>query len=82
MLRSRSRYQNLGEKPSKYFFNLENTNYTNKTTTKIIEHDGTEHTETNEILKCQRKFYENLYNEYSVDLDERSIESVIGENKK
>ena len=49
--------------------------------TKIIENDGTEHTETTEILKCQRQFYENLYNEYSVDLDERSIESVIGKNK-
>ena len=61
--------------------NLENRNYTNKTMTKIIEHDGTEYTETNEILKCQRQFYENLHNEYSVDLDERSIESVIGENK-
>ena len=51
MLRSRSRYQDLGEKPSKYFFfNLENRNYSNKTMTKIIGHDGTEHTETNEIL--------------------------------
>ena len=49
--------------------------------TKIIENDGTEHTETNEILKCQRQFYENLYNDYSVDLDERSIGSVIGENE-
>ena len=81
MLRSRSRYQDLGEKPSKYIFNLENRNYTNKTMTKITEHDGTEHTEINEILKCQRQFYEDLYNEYSVDLDERSIELVIGENK-
>ena len=49
--------------------------------TKIIEHDRTEHTETNEILKCQCQFYANLYNDYSVDLDERPIESVIGENK-
>ena len=49
--------------------------------TKIIENDGTEHTETNEILKCQRQFYENLYNDYLVDLDERSIGSVIGENE-
>ena len=36
MLRSRSRYQDLGEKPSKYFFNLENRNYANKAMTKII----------------------------------------------
>ena len=61
MLWSRSRYQDLGKKPSKtFFFNLENRIYTNKTTTKIIEHDGTEQTETNEILKCQRQFYENI----------------------
>ena len=73
MLWSRSRYQDLGEKPSKYFFNLEIRNYANKAMTKIIENDGTEHTETNEILKCQRQFYENLHNDYSVDLDERSI---------
>ena len=32
-------------------------------------------------MKCQRQFYENLYNDYSVDLDESSIESVFGENK-
>ena len=81
-MRSRSRYQDLGETPSKYFFfNLENRNYANKAMTKIIENDGTEHTETNEILKCQRQFYENLYNDYSVDLDERAIGSVIGENE-
>ena len=81
MLRSRSRYQDLGEKPSKYIFNLEIRNYANKAMTKIIENDGIEHTETNEILKCQRQFYENLYNDYSVVLDERSIGSVIGENE-
>ena len=33
MLRSRSRYQDLGEKPSKCFFNLENRNYANKAMT-------------------------------------------------
>ena len=28
--------------------------------TKLIEHGGTEHTETNETLKCQRQFYEHI----------------------
>ena len=60
---------------------MENRNYANKTMTKITENDGTEQTETNEILKCQRQFYENLYNDHSVDLDERSVGSVIGENE-
>ena len=30
MLRSKSRYQELGEKPTNYFLNLENRNYTNQ----------------------------------------------------
>ena len=30
MLRSRSRYEDLGEKPTRYFFNLEKRNYTSK----------------------------------------------------
>ena len=30
MLRSRCRYQDLGEKPTNYFFNFENRNYTGK----------------------------------------------------
>ena len=49
--------------------------------TKIIEHDGTEHIETTKILKCQHQFYENLYNDYSVDFDERSIGSVMREDE-
>ena len=81
MLRSRSRYQDLGEKPSKYFFNLENRNFVNKTINKIIESDGTEYSETKEILKCQQKFYENLYSDISNDVDGNPIEDIAGENE-
>ena len=78
MLRSRRRYQDLGEKPSKYFFNLENRN---KAMNKIIENDGTEYSETKEILKCQQKFYENLYSDISNDVDGNPIEDIAGENE-
>ena len=44
MLRSRCRYQDLGETPSKYFLNLENRQYTNKVMNKITEEDGEEFT--------------------------------------
>ena len=81
MLRSRSRYQDLGEKPSKYFFNLQNRNFVIKTTNKIIESDGTEYSETKEILKCQQKFYENLYSDISNDVDGNPIEDIVGENE-
>ena len=81
MLRSRSRYQDLGEKPSKYFFNLENRNFVNKAMNKIIENDGTEYSETKEIIKCQQKFYENLYSDISNDVDGNPIEDIVGENE-
>lgn len=80
MLRSRSRYQDLGEKPSKYFFNLENRNFTNKVMTKLIDDDGSEYYETKEVLNCQRKFYEKLYSEPN-KIGDNSIENIIGENR-
>ena len=36
MLRSRCRYEDLGEKPTSYFLNLEKRNFTNEVITKII----------------------------------------------
>ena len=50
----------LGEKPTNYFFNLENRNYTNKVINKLI-YDDIEYTKTNEVLNCQKQFYEKLY---------------------
>ena len=60
MMRSRSRYQDLGEKPTKYFFNLENRNYVNKVMTKLIDEDGIEYTETKDVLNCQQRFYKKI----------------------
>ena len=60
MLRSRSRYEDLGEKPMRYFFNLEKRNYTSKVIHKLIDEDGNEFTETPDILKCQTNFYKDL----------------------
>ena len=81
MLRSRSRCQDLVENPSKYFFNLEKRNFVNKTMNKIIESGGREYSETREILKCQQKFYENLYSDISNDVDGNPIEGIEGENE-
>ena len=40
MLRSRCRYEDLGEKPSNYFYNLENMNYNNKVMNKLVNEKG------------------------------------------
>ena len=63
MLRSRCRYQDLGEKPSKYFLKLENRNFTNKVMTKLVDEDGSEYYHSKDILNYQRSFYEKLYSE-------------------
>lgn len=81
MMRSRSKYQDLGEKPTKYFFNLENRNYINKVMTKVIDEDGTEYTDTNDVLNCQQRFYKKLYDENN-NIDDKPIETTIGENSR
>lgn len=57
MLRSRSRYEELGEKPTKYFLQLENRNYTNKVINKLVDENGNEFNDTKNILNCQLNFY-------------------------
>ena len=79
MLRSRCRYEDLGEKPSSYFFNLEKRNFTNKVITKIIETDGHESCSTEEILNSQKTYFRNLYSEINT-VDNESVESLVGEN--
>ena len=81
MLRSRTRYEDLGEKPSSYFFNLENRNFINKVINKLIDETGTELTETKEILNCQMHFYKNLYNDDNFT-DDTPIQSTLGDNPK
>ena len=80
MLRSRSRYEDLGEKPTKYFFNLEKRNYTSKIIHKLVNSDGEEFTKTADILKCQTDFYKDLYKQVNFE-DNVSIHSVLGENE-
>ena len=79
MLRSKCRYQDIGGKPTNYFFNLENRNFTSKVINKLVE-DGVEYTNTEDILKCQKRFYCNLYKE-NEPLNDEEIENIVGENK-
>lgn len=79
MLRSRSRYEDLGEKPTKYFLQLENRNYTNKVINKLIDENGNELTSTKEILKCQQIFYKNLYDDTNL-VDDIPLQDILGDN--
>ena len=79
MIRSRCRYEDLGEKPSSYFLNFEKRNFTNKVITKIIEDNGQESLSTEEILNSQKTYFKSLYNE-NILIDDTPIEAQIGVN--
>ena len=79
MIRSRCRYEDLGEKPSSYFLNFEKRNFTNKVITKIIEDNGQESLSTEEILNSQKTYFKNLYNE-NILIDDTPIDVQIGVN--
>ena len=79
ILRSKCRYEDMGEKPTKYFLSLESRNFTSKVITKLTNSDGENYTNTNDILHYQKKFYQNLYSE-SLEIDEKPLPEIIGEN--
>ena len=80
MLRSRSRYEDLGEKPTKYFLDLENRHHTNKVMSKIIDSNNVEHTDTKDILNCQKQFYEQLYDKNPIS-ENSTLNNLLGDNK-
>ena len=60
IIRSRARWYKHGEKNSKYFFNLEKRNHIRKHIRKL-RLSGVITVDPFEILKGEKKFYENLY---------------------
>ena len=73
ILRSKCRYEDMGEKPTKYFLSLQSRNFTSKVITKLTNSD------TNDILHYQKKYYQNLYSE-RLEIDEKPLIEIIGEN--
>ena len=79
MLRSRCRYEDLGEKPSGYFLNLENRNFMDKVITKLVDTNGEEYNNSTDILNLQKKYYHDLYKD-EINIDDVPINDLIGEN--
>ena len=78
MLRSRCRYEELGEKPSGYFLNLENRNFMDKVITKLIDVNGEEHRNSPGILNLQKQYYQDLYKD-EINIDNVPINEIVGE---
>jgi hypothetical protein len=63
IMRSRAKWTDEEEKPSKYFLNLENGHYANKIIPTLIKNEGnvSEITNQKEILTEIENFYKDLY---------------------
>ena len=61
MIRSRCRWFEEGEKPTRYFLNLEKRNYNNKNLDRLMLENGDIVENPDAILDLQRAFYKKLY---------------------
>lgn len=81
LVRAKAKWVEEGEKPSKYFCNLENRNFVSKRMTSLINNEGREITQQSEIKTEVNNFYKNLYTSKEhliedVNLEEKLCEST------
>ena len=85
IFRSRVNWHQNGDKPSRYFLNLEKRNYFSKNMRAVEKCDGTICKEQKEILKEQTKFYRKLYAENKnviFNLHPTESERILSESEK
>lgn len=75
-----------GEKPTRYFCNLESRNYVNKIIPKVVKEDGSTITKQEDILNEVRNFYKQLYGSFNdnaeQDLEIQNLLNSISTNPK
>ncbi|KAL9981573.1 hypothetical protein ACROYT_G010292 [Oculina patagonica] len=78
IFRSKCRWVEKGERPTKYFFNLEKRNYNRKTITELQTRDNVTIKEEVKILQQIEKFYEDLYSSKTTVTQEAFDEFIRG----
>lgn len=70
LLRSKARWAAEGEKVTKYFCNLEKRHYVSKQMFKLISSNGPTIITIDDMLKETREFYQHLYSEREIQLED------------
>jgi exonuclease III len=82
LIRSRARWVEEGEKPTKYFCNLESRNYINKVLKRVdIEGQDTIYDQF-EILDKVKTFYKDLYGNRDSELLDLNLKDIIVDNSQ
>ncbi|GFO33598.1 Pol-like protein [Plakobranchus ocellatus] len=77
LIRARARWIGEGEKPSKYFCNLENRHHISKKISSLIKEDGTEASSNDEIVKEVRAFYAKLFKSREDHIENVDLETKL-----
>ena len=77
MIRSRIQWLSEGEKPSKFFCNLESKNFLEKTIKKVKNDQGHYLTEQAEILKYIKNYYQHLFENKDETLEKVNLKELL-----
>ena len=77
MLRTRCKWIETGEKPTKYFLSLEKRNFVNKNISKLVNKDANNYYLQNEILEEVKGYYCNLYHSRDHELDDIDLNTLL-----
>ena len=77
LVRSKARWLQNGEKPSKYFCNLENRNFVSKRMTSLIDKNGKELKTDEEIKYEVYTFYQNLYRCRENEIQDVNLDHIL-----
>ena len=72
IVRSKELWVERGEKPTKYFFNLEKMRQQKKETTELKSHSGELLSDRKDIRKEMNDFYQDLFSEEEADLEAKN----------
>ena len=67
MIRAKAQWIQEGEKPTKYFCNLENQNFISKSMVKLLSKNNVELIEQDDIINETKSFYQNLYSKRNIE---------------
>ncbi len=81
-LRSKAKWYLLAEKNNKYFLNLENRHFSDKTISKLVLDDNTEITDIKSIQLEQKAYFEKVYKSEQVNISNHDENLFFPENDR
>ena len=81
MIRSKARWLQFGEKPTKYFCALEKRNFVDKTIKKLTLETGETVLEQHAILDLVKHYYASLFKSRDNEIDDTELETLLDPNE-